>query len=202
MKILNKKITLLVFFLATFLVCKSYAENLILDGNKIEFLENETENKDEFIKMLEFLTEEKTETEVDGSVKKIEAIEGNEEVIVIPKLKVKNINEENKTNTITIQALNKITAKSYEYEIKIGATMQFERLSITPLFCWKSSPFEIKENKALINIVENKINKETEELFYGWMFSSSPSISSLQHPMYDVKVVDCEYINYEEVLEE
>lgn len=116
----------------------------------------------------------------------------------INEIKIKDVNEINKTNTIIIQALNKITAKSYEYEIKIGDSITFERIIIKPLFCWKSSPSKIPENKALIKIVEKKLNKKQEEIFYGWMFSSSPSISSLEHPMYDIRVVNCKNINEEE----
>lgn len=117
---------------------------------------------------------------------------------IIDETKIKDTKDINKTNTITIQALNKITGKNYEYKIRIGESKEFERLIITPLYCWASAPTEVVENKALLKVVENKLNKEQEEIFYGWMFSSSPSISTLEHPMYDIKVVDCEYIVYEE----
>lgn len=117
--------------------------------------------------------------------------ENKEEDKEVEDIKIKDTKEINKTNTIKIQALNKITAKSYEYKIKIGDSIEFERLIITPLFCWKSAPSDIPENKALLKISENQLNKEQKEIFYGWMFSSAPSISSLEHPMYDIKVVDC-----------
>ena len=117
--------------------------------------------------------------------------ENKEENKDVEDIKIKDTKEINKTNTIKIQALNKITAKSYEYKIKIGDSIEFERLIITPLFCWKSAPSDIPENKALLKISENQLNKEQKEIFYGWMFSSAPSISSLEHPMYDIKVVDC-----------
>ena len=113
---------------------------------------------------------------------------------IIDEVKIKDTKEINKANIVTIQALNKITGKSYEYKIKINDSQDFERLIITPLYCWKSSPSEIPENKVLLKVVENKINKGQEEIFYGWMFSSSPSISTLEHPMYDVKIVNCENI--------
>ncbi len=123
--------------------------------------------------------------------------ENKEENKDVEDIKIKDTKEINKTNTIKIQALNKITAKSYEYKIKIGDSIEFERLIITPLFCWKSAPSDIPENKALLKISENQLNKEQKEIFYGWMFSSAPSISSLEHPMYDIKVVDCLKIHEE-----
>ena len=103
--------------------------------------------------------------------------ENKEENKEVEDIKIKDTKEINKTNTIKIQALNKITAKSYEYKIKIGDSIEFERLIITPLFCWKSAPSDIPENKALLKISENQLNKEQKEIFYGWMFSSAPSIS-------------------------
>jgi hypothetical protein len=106
-------------------------------------------------------------------------------------LKIKDIDLMNKADIVTIESLNKITAKSYRYNVKINNTINFERLMIQPLACWKSSPDQVSENKALLKIVETSVNGSKKQIFYGWMFSSSPSISSMEHPMYDIRVVDC-----------
>ncbi|MDD2839739.1 MAG: DUF2155 domain-containing protein [Rickettsiales bacterium] len=108
-----------------------------------------------------------------------------------PLLKVKDIRNVNKTDVIVIEGLNKITAKSYRYSVKIGETVNFERITIQPLICWKSSPDQVSENKALLKVIETSVNGNKKEIFYGWMFSSSPSASSMEHPMYDIRVVDC-----------
>lgn len=110
-------------------------------------------------------------------------------------VKIKDVKDINKANVVVLEALNKITAKSYKYEVKIGDKIEFERLIVEPLFCWKSSPADIPENKVLLKIIENKLDKTTGEIFYGWMFSSSPSISTLEHPMYDIKIVDCKQVD-------
>ena len=34
--------------------------------------------------------------------------------------------------------------------------------------------------------------KLSEQIFSGWMFASSPGLSALEHPVYDVWVIDCE----------
>ena len=106
-------------------------------------------------------------------------------------IKIKDVEDINKADVVVLQALNKITAKSYRYEVNIGSSINFERLVVEPLFCWKSSPADIPENKVLLKITENKLDNTTDQIFYGWMFSSSPSISSLEHPMYDITIVDC-----------
>lgn len=120
----------------------------------------------------------------------------NQEPVVEEEIiKIKDVNGINKANIIILQALNKITAKSYKYEVRIGDKIEFERLIIEPLFCWKSSPENIPENKVLLKVVENRLNNTKDQIFYGWMFSSSPSISSMEHPMYDISVVDCKKID-------
>lgn len=169
MIIINKKITLLSFVV---LCCGiAYAENNTSEQH-IDIVDAEDSN----------ITQSDSKA-IEDKVNEI-----------IDEVKIKDTKEINKANTVTIQALNKITGKSYEYKIKINDSQNFERLMITPLYCWKSSPSEIPENKVLLKVVEDKINKGQEEIFYGWMFSSSPSISTLEHPMYDVKIVNCENI--------
>lgn len=104
---------------------------------------------------------------------------------------IKDVSDENIANEVIILALDKITAKSYTHKIKIDEEMTFGRIIIKPLFCWKTLPHEVPENKVLLKITEKMVDKTEKELFYGWMFSSNPSISSLEHPMYDVTIVDC-----------
>lgn len=91
-----------------------------------------------------------------------------------------------------LQALNKTTGETVILEVKIGDKVRFGDLEIEVLKCWKSYPEERIENKLLLKINEKKkrsISKET--IFYGWFFSSSPSVSSLEHSLYDVKLITC-----------
>ena len=57
--------------------------------------------------------------------------------------------------------------------------------------CKKSLPEDPPENSAFIQIWDTKIDKNEEKIFSGWMFSSSPSISAVDHAVYDVWVIDC-----------
>lgn len=115
----------------------------------------------------------------------------NQQIGEKPLLKVKDIKNINKANIVIIEGLNKITAKSYKYTVKVGETINFERLTIQPLVCWKSSPDQVSENKVLLKVVETSVSGDKREIFYGWMFSSSPSAYSMEHPMYDIRIVDC-----------
>ncbi len=92
----------------------------------------------------------------------------------------------------TIQILNKITAKAQYIEIPVKSEVIFGTLIIKVNACWKASPYDLSENKILLNIAEKKIGQqEYKTIFNGWMFSSSPGISSLEHSVYDLIAINC-----------
>lgn len=94
---------------------------------------------------------------------------------------------------IKLHGLNKITGKTSTIEAVIGDVIEFEQLEIIPLKCWKSYPEENTENKLLLKVFEKDIKTNAKKLiFYGWFFSSSPSVSGLEHPLYDLKLLNCE----------
>lgn len=95
------------------------------------------------------------------------------------------------TGKALLQGLNKITAKAYSFEAVIDTPVTFGSLEITLKKCWKSPPEDMPENKALLEIREKKTGDEISSIFYGWMFSSSPAVSALEHPVYDITVLSC-----------
>ena len=57
--------------------------------------------------------------------------------------------------------------------------------------CQKSSPIDEPESAAFVQVWETDTNNESKWVFSGWMFSSSPGLSPMDHPVYDVWVIDC-----------
>ena len=94
-------------------------------------------------------------------------------------------------NNVILQGLNKITARSSKLKIPLGSTIRFGNLEITLRLCWHSLMTDKKESKALLEIWEHRPGDQKEQLFYGWMLASSPAISSLEHPVYDIRVIEC-----------
>ena len=98
-------------------------------------------------------------------------------------------------NSAVVQALNKTTAKTSILTLKVGEKTSFGSLKIIAHKCWQSPLEQKPENKILLEIFEfrNESEEKTQEkrIFYGWMFSSSPSISSLEHPIYDITALNC-----------
>jgi len=93
--------------------------------------------------------------------------------------------------TAVIQGLDKITARVSRFDATVGAPATFGMLSIVVRDCEKSAPEERPENAAFIEIYENRPGEEKARLFGGWMFSSSPALSALEHPVYDVNLLEC-----------
>ena len=92
---------------------------------------------------------------------------------------------------VELQALDKITARTTTLRLPIGTELAFGTLRITARACLKSPPTEPPESAAFLEIKVADPGTATKTAFTGWMFASSPSLSALEHPVYDVWVVDC-----------
>ena len=67
----------------------------------------------------------------------------------------------------------------------------FGTLEIVVRSCHKRPPEEPPESAAFLEVTDIKPNEDPAPLFSGWMFASSPALSALEHPVYDVWVIDC-----------
>jgi len=94
-------------------------------------------------------------------------------------------------STAVLQGLDKVTARVSTLDAGVGQTVHFGSLEITVRSCRKRPPEEEPESAAFLEIREKKADEEPKLLFSGWMFASSPAISALEHPVYDLWVVDC-----------
>jgi len=148
--------------------------------------------------------------------------------------------------SVTLRALNKITARYTDLEIKMNEIARFGSLEIQPRTCDKRPPEEFPETTAFLEIFDLEFNNRESDLkiqepeviedeiettdldvlpgdavgelptleqqaqmeqpapevlegpqaegvniFRGWMFASSPALNALEHPVYDVWVIDC-----------
>ncbi|MCK5792745.1 MAG: DUF2155 domain-containing protein [Ketobacter sp.] len=93
--------------------------------------------------------------------------------------------------TIKLQGLNKVTARTSVLEAPLGTVMRFGTLEIIARTCWVTPPEQRPETAALLEVRELKPDEGPQRLFSGWMFASSPAISALEHPVYDVAVLSC-----------
>jgi hypothetical protein len=98
-----------------------------------------------------------------------------------------------KGHTVSLQALDKITARISTIEVPVGAPHRFGTLEIIIHACTTRPPTMAPENAALleVRIVDHNDIVGEESIFLGWMFSSSPGLNALEHPVYDVIVLSC-----------
>ena len=89
--------------------------------------------------------------------------------------------------------LDKITARIQKLELNLNDEEVLGSLTIILKSCQNRPPDYLPESAAYVEIYD-KLNKNYEEgtlIFSGWMFSSSPAISALEHPIYDIFLISC-----------
>ena len=91
----------------------------------------------------------------------------------------------------TLQGLDKVAAKVSQIEAPVGSSVTFGTLSILVRDCETAPPDAPPDNAAFVQIYETPPGEKTKRLFSGWMFSSSPALSGLEHPVYDVTLLGC-----------
>lgn len=93
---------------------------------------------------------------------------------------------------VKLRTLDKITARTMTFEAKVGATMKFGEIFIKVQTCRKPPPVQKSEAAAFLQIWEtDSVKDQSRWIFSGWMFGSSPTLSAMDHPVYDVWVIDC-----------
>jgi hypothetical protein len=90
-----------------------------------------------------------------------------------------------------LQGLDKVTARISTFEAPFDVAVRFGSLVIQARACHKAPPTEAPESTAFLEIDETFETGRPRDVFTGWMFASSPAVSALEHPVYDVWVVDC-----------
>jgi hypothetical protein len=99
-----------------------------------------------------------------------------------------------------LQGLDKTTARVSKFDAPVDKPVKFGRLIITVRSCYKRPPEDPPETTAFLQIDETQPGAAgtgggapaaANRVFSGWMFASSPAISALEDPIYDVNVLDC-----------
>ena len=91
-----------------------------------------------------------------------------------------------------IKILDKISSKNTLLKLKNGDLVSFKELSIKSIKCKNSEFDDNPEITAYIQVTDlNNSNNDEVFVFNGWMFSSSPSLTPFDHPVYDIWLVNC-----------
>ncbi len=99
--------------------------------------------------------------------------------------------EDISANTARMQAMDKITGRVSEIDVPVNGIANFGSFSILVRKCVTKSPEETPENTAFVDVVDNYKTDEPVNIFKGWMFSSTPALNAVEHPIYDVWLLKC-----------
>ena len=96
---------------------------------------------------------------------------------------------------INITALDKITAKTLAIKLGIGEKKYFGSLEIKGLKCQLSENNEFNDAVAYLQVKDLAAKDNNQVfLFNGWTFASSPTLQSIDHPIYDLWITGCDNI--------
>lgn len=86
-----------------------------------------------------------------------------------------------------LRVLDKTVGRSTDIELAVDQTAVHGRIALRLIECRYPEELPESEAYALLDIRD----LEGLELFRGWMIASSPALSALEHPRYDVWVLRC-----------
>jgi hypothetical protein len=90
-----------------------------------------------------------------------------------------------------LRALDKVTARVEELDVTNNQPLTFGTLVISARTCRVTPPEETPEAAAFLEVSELKPGEKDTPVFRGWMFASSPALSPMEHPVYDIWLIGC-----------
>jgi hypothetical protein len=87
-----------------------------------------------------------------------------------------------------LQVLDKVNAQNTVLSVKVGQEAHFGSLNIQVQACSSRPSDQPQDSAAYLTITDSHSDAPG---FRGWMLAKNPSVSMLQHPIYDVRVVGC-----------
>jgi len=95
------------------------------------------------------------------------------------------------TSQAVLRGVDKVTGRVSTMKAPVGTHINFGNLTIAVERCYTRPPEETPENSAFLTVTEKMPDNSEKEVFIGWMFSSNPALSAMEHPVYDVWVIGC-----------
>ena len=90
--------------------------------------------------------------------------------------------------SIELRVLDKVNARAATLSGRVGQVFKYGFLTITARSCVVPPTDIPADSAAFLDIVDSRPDTPS---FHAWMFASDPSVSMLEHPIYDVRVMNC-----------
>ncbi|MEO6012925.1 MAG: DUF2155 domain-containing protein [Devosia sp.] len=92
---------------------------------------------------------------------------------------------------VAFSGLDKITGRITNFDVYIDETVQFGALQITPRVCYTRPATETQRTSVFLEVDQVSLKGGSQRIFTGWMFADSPALNAIDHPVYDIWLVDC-----------
>ncbi len=102
-----------------------------------------------------------------------------------------SLSAEIKTNAALMQAMDKLTGRVNKITVPVNSKIAFGDFSLVLRACKKRPAEETPENFAFVDVTDKSFGTEEYNIFRGWMLSSAPGINAIEHPIYDVWLLEC-----------
>lgn len=90
----------------------------------------------------------------------------------------------------TLRLLDKISGRVSDLKLGLGQAVTQGKLSVSLDQCRYPKDNPAADAEAHVTVVLNE--KPDTPLFSGWMIASSPALSAMDHPRYDIWVLSCD----------
>jgi hypothetical protein len=95
------------------------------------------------------------------------------------------------TNSAKMQAMDKITGRVNEIIVPVKSKISYGDFSLVLRSCKKRPAEETPENFAFVDVTDKSFGENEYNIFRGWIISSTPGINAIEHPIYDVWLLEC-----------
>lgn len=95
------------------------------------------------------------------------------------------------TNAALMQAMDKVTGRVNKITVPVNSKIEFGDFSLVLRACKKRPAEEIPENFAFVDVADKSFGADEYNIFRGWLLSSTPGLNAIEHPIYDVWLLEC-----------
>ncbi len=95
------------------------------------------------------------------------------------------------TNAALMQAMDKVTGRVNKVTVPVNSKVSYGDFSLVLRACKKRPAEETPENFAFVDVADKSFGSDEYNIFRGWILSSTPGLNAIEHPIYDMWLLEC-----------
>lgn len=90
--------------------------------------------------------------------------------------------------TADLILLDKIRGQPVQVSVKVGESANFGSLTVKVRSCYSRMPDQPADSTSYVDVSDARGSKD---VFHGWILANTPSVSQMEHPVYDLRLAAC-----------